>query len=942
MTNSHPCKDSTPPRELAAGSQQGQDHNDNPQSNNQVKNRLKRLLIIVAVFEIAYLLLVNAALSLPMTQTLVNQIKPGKFSVYWEQAWSWYPCRVHARGISANGQSRSQQWQVDAPAASASIAILPLLWRTVKVSDVVAVDIQYFQRPRPRQDKDYAAVRQYFPPIRDRAIETTVPVHPPAKSGSGWKVVVTNAQASGRHRVWIYQLQGSLSGSLQADASYQSRGGPFSLGNGVAEVLIDSLLINKDLTLLREGQFRGTVAFTPFVPAENRGLKSLTYLQLDADIGAQLQDLDFLSCYLNNLYDMNITGAGELTGHVRYAAGNLLPQTNLRIVAQELALNMQSYKVAGTGDVRIQVSDATPDIMDIGVRFAEMELLHEADTTPHFHGEGLEFTARGTAKLFPREGRKVGIDYAAVSVPGVEIPDLRIYQRYLPGRKGLTFNGGQGTFQGQAELTTASLTTTLQLRSDAADVSMRDYRFSTDLELGVNIDIPSFTTGKANVAGTHVRLDSAKLVNRKQKQSRPWTAALAIAEGTIDLLSAASAGSNALPSQIIKQTGFNAWLGQLDADFRVSGEITNLDWLNVLFLNSYDMAIEGAGDLSARLHIRDGSAASGSRLKMLGKALDVKVLGYVITGDGQIELHVQKGGEQPDLVLDIDVQDGLFRRRDENEAFVQDVVLKLRAGVHDLELDDESRKLDDLYLQIPSARVTDMSIYNQYLPDKSPLRLLGGAANLNSYIHLQPDSAAGYVKLNTQGLRSRLNDQELSGELVADIKLSNGRPENLEFDISGSLLSLQDVRVTGSEASYEQANWSARFELEKGRVIWKKPVAIEAEATIEIKDSRPFVALFSNEKGQRDWLEKMLTVQDIQGRAEMSLKNDQLVIPYAFVGSDKVAAGAKGIMSAERADGIFYARFRKLDAVLKVNNGEHNIDIIGAKKKFGEYTPGNQ
>lgn len=96
---------------------------DKAESNIQMKGWLKRLLLTVAVVEITYLLLVNAALGLPVTQTLVNQIKPGKFAVYWEQAWSWYPFRVHARGISANGQSRSQQWQVDAPAASASIAI---------------------------------------------------------------------------------------------------------------------------------------------------------------------------------------------------------------------------------------------------------------------------------------------------------------------------------------------------------------------------------------------------------------------------------------------------------------------------------------------------------------------------------------------------------------------------------------------------------------------------------------------------------------------------------------------------------------------------------------------------------------------------------------------------------------------------------------------------
>ncbi|MDH3830970.1 MAG: AsmA family protein, partial [Gammaproteobacteria bacterium] len=105
---------------------------------------LQKVLIAIALIEVTYLVLINVALSLPVTQTLLNRIKPEKFIVHWEQAWSWYPFRVHARGISANGQTSSQQWQVDTPAASASIDILPLLWRTVKVSNVAALDIEYF------------------------------------------------------------------------------------------------------------------------------------------------------------------------------------------------------------------------------------------------------------------------------------------------------------------------------------------------------------------------------------------------------------------------------------------------------------------------------------------------------------------------------------------------------------------------------------------------------------------------------------------------------------------------------------------------------------------------------------------------------------------------------------------------------------------------------
>lgn len=907
-----------------------------------MKHSLRKIIVTAVTIEVAYLLLVNIALNVPLTQILINKIKPEKFSVYWEHAWSWYPFRVHARGISANGQARSQQWQVDTPAASASINMFPLLWRTVQLNNIIATDIEYFQRPRPKQGKDYSAINHYFPPIHDRAVETTASVLPPKKSGSGWKVVVNGARANGHHHVWINQLQASVSGTLHTDVRYQSRGGPFSLDNGKANILIDSLLINNNITLLRDGWFRGTVDFKPFVPSENRGLKSLVYLQVDADIGAQQQQLDFLGFYLNSLYDTNITGTGELSGHVRYAYGDLLPQTRLMISAQMLSLNARSYTADGAGNINISVNDASPDTTEMIIRFSEMQLLHEADSTPHFQGTGLELIARGTSKLFPRTGRRIGINYATISVPDVQVPDLRIYQRYLPGNKGVVLNGGQGTIQGQAELTTTSLTTILQLRSDAADISLQNYRFNSNLDLGLNIDIPSFASGKANISGTYVRLDKAKLINNQQQESDPWAAALTLDKGSIDLLSAKGTGSNTAaqrPSQIIMQSGFKTWLGQLDSDLGISGEISNLEWINLLFVNPYNMAVEGSGKLAASLHIRNGKAAQDSLLKVSGKALRVNILDYVVAGDGHIEINVAKGGDHPDLVLDVDIRDGLFHRKDENTAFIQDVILKLHGKVRGLILTDNKRKLDDLYLQIPSARVTDMSIYNQYLPKQSPLRLLGGEADLTSYIHLQSDSAAGYVKLNTEGLHSQLNDQELAGELTVDIKLSNGRPEDLEFDISGTQLTLNNIKVTGTEANHEQESWGANFIFDKGRVVWKKPVRIDADMAVEITDSRPFVALFSNEKGQRDWLDKMLTVENIQGRAKVILKNEQLIIPRAFVSSDKVDAGAKGIVAADRTDGMFYARFRKLDALLKIKDGEHNIDIIKARKTFDEYKP---
>ena len=174
---------------------------------------LKRVIFIVVAIEIAYLAIFNIALNIPLTQDLINRIKPDKFAVNWDSAWTLYPFRVHASGVAANGQARSQQWQLKSPQASASISLLPLIYKTVSLNNLQASDVSYFQRPRPKEGKDYSAVRQYFPPIDGRELEVDPPRLPPLKTGKkGWTIELQDMFASGHHKLWLYQLQTSFSG----------------------------------------------------------------------------------------------------------------------------------------------------------------------------------------------------------------------------------------------------------------------------------------------------------------------------------------------------------------------------------------------------------------------------------------------------------------------------------------------------------------------------------------------------------------------------------------------------------------------------------------------------------------------------------------------------------------------------------------------------------
>jgi hypothetical protein len=81
-----------------------------------------------------------------------------------------------------------------------------------------------------------------------------------------------------------------------------------------------------------------------------------------------------------------------------------------------------------------------------------------------------------------------------------------------------------------------------------------------------------------------------------------------------------------------------------------------------------------------------------------------------------------------------------------------------------------------------------------------------------------------------------------------------------------------------------------------------------------------------------------LTIRDIEGRAKVAIANENIVIPLAHVSADKIEIGAKGRISEQSRDGVVYARYKKLDAILKVSGGKRNIDVIRAREKYDAYT----
>ena len=629
-----------------------------------IKRPFLALLKWLLIIELGYLLLVNLALQVPLTQTLVNMIRPEKFHVAWESAWSWYPFRVHARGINASGQSRSQQWQVMATSASGSINLLPLVLKRVIIRDVSATNIDYRQRPRLKADKDYSALLPHFPDIE--GWEVTTADTSPRRKKRPWKLTIENARADGAHTFWIFNINGSGSGELRMDLSFETRGGPFSMDARDLDLVLDPSYLNGEAQVFHQGTVRGDLGFAPFVPRDNKGVRMLPFLKLDTEVDLDGESLKFINLFTANLGDFFIDGAGRVSGRLKYDQGYLLASTDLSVAARDLAIRFRDMHVSGEGAVRLHTPADADTPAGLDVDYNQLQITREGDERHFLQGDGLKMRYTGSNYVVPE-------------------PDL----------------------------------------------------------------------------------DFAAMLN----------------------------------------------------------------------------------DEAAR----------------------------------------------------------------------------------------ERRKHNTLKIEIKEATVVDMTITNDYLPETTPLNITGGTASLTADVFAEPEDMTGALQLTSTNLELEADGQALEGNLALDVAVAGGIPREMRLDLSGSRLILDQLTVAGERDSFDGDYWSAVFDFDRLEGVVRRPVQLESDLRMRVSDTRPLVAVFQNQKSPPKWISGLLTMKDIDGEATVSAEQDLVVIPHASILSDKAEAAAKVAFTPDARIGMIYARYKKLDVLLKLMGQKQNLDVIKVREKFDNY-----
>jgi hypothetical protein len=387
----------------------------------------------------------------------------------------------------------------------------------------------------------------------------------------------------------------------------------------------------------------------------------------------------------------------------------------------------------------------------------------------------------------------------------------------------------------------------------------------------------------------------------------------------------------------------------LDADLDLA--VDSLDFINMLTGNLGNFSITGAGQVQGHLSISDGFVRAGTQLSATADNLGVDMYDINVLGKGVVKIHTPETEDTP-LGLDVQYDQLTATRAEEPAPFLIGETLHLEyrgsnfitpdpsLGLADLWDDEEARQRradNSLNLFIERATVPDMSALNYHLPPETALQFAGGTTELNAEIFFGEELLNGTIKLDSTATQVQIDEQRLKADLDIDMNLAGGNPRTFTADFSGSTLRLFNVYVEGEKEQFEGDYWSTSLEVSTGEGTFAQPIELSAKSLITVSDTRPLVALFKNRSRTPKWLGNMMSVKNLNGEAEMQLTGGKLKVPLAYVDSEKAEVGIKATFFEGEREGVVYARFKKLDTLVKRLDGKRNVDVIKAREKFEAY-----
>jgi len=445
-----------------------------------IRHRLSRPFFLAWAF---YLVVGNLFL-IPAVGARIISPHQERFSISWGLSWTVIPGLVHVHRLKIRQHTKDIVWSLEIKRATTGINLLALPFRTFHT---------VFSRASG------VAVKIEKAPTRMPSSGKTKP---------GWRILLWNTSIGGIHSMEFrgINIEGDdirISGNLDTTAR-----GPFGISgaslcikggrittNGVP--LADALDIDLSTRIRRHRK-------------EDREQNSmLPYISGHVGASGDLEDLRFLDTLIRGLPWLRVRGgAGHMECSLGITDGLLDSGSDLKIRTSAFTFGYLDYEAGGRGLVTLKSMDTTGDGARLDFRLNDFHLGFEDSGTPHIEGNNLSLSVVGTLQdmLLGRKNARVTLD-----IPPSRIPDLRVYNRYIPPSTTFKILSGNGTIESHFEINNGAGFGKGSIKVRAQDIScdLQGKKIRADLEAHFPAEVKDMKNKVFSIDGSRIKITNA-------------------------------------------------------------------------------------------------------------------------------------------------------------------------------------------------------------------------------------------------------------------------------------------------------------------------------------------------------------------------------------------------------------------------------------------------
>ena len=376
----------------------------------------------------------------------------------------------------------------------------------------------------------------------------------------------------------------------------------------------------------------------------------------------------------------------------------------------------------------------------------------------------------------------------------------------------------------------------------------------------------------------------------------------------------------------------------------LSAEVENLGFLEAYLRTVPWLTLGGSGRLELDIATEAGLAQPGSHMSLTGPGVWAEFFDFRAEGQGSLEGSVSEGPNAVSFGAALD-EFSLTRLSDgatlvAGEGLRADLISDSR-DVHAA----PEHLIGDIVM--PATTTEDLAALSAYLPAATGISLTGGSAELGVDLHFDTAAGGGQGTLTLAGeaIGGRFGDADFTADLNVEGQIPRLSLLDGFFDISGTELQIDRARII-REGKVRADDWWARVQFSEGSMQLASgvreqgphgPERVEVALAAEMLDNSPVVVFMDQKLPKLQWLDRLVTVNEVELKGSMIVDGDQLSLRGIEIGAgrkDQVEILAELDLVGDEQDGAVFARYRKLSAALALSQGERDWKLNNSREFY--------